>query len=61
MLAAINAVVAEFSNTKRRDLNVAIMSIGYPVGAALGGFINVNRAGTRVAFGPTSARPLPSP
>jgi benzoate transport len=39
MLAAINAVVAEFSNFKRRDLNVAIMSIGYPVGAALGGFI----------------------
>src|SRR6188508_3833957 len=39
MLAAINALVAEFSNTRRRDLNVAIMSIGYPVGAALGGFI----------------------
>ena len=39
MLAAINAVAAEFSNTKRRNLNVAIMSIGYPVGAALGGFI----------------------
>jgi len=39
MLAAINAVAAEFSNTKRRDLSVAIMSIGYPVGAALGGFI----------------------
>ena len=39
MLAAINAQVAEFSNTRRRDLNVAIMSIGYPVGAALGGFI----------------------
>jgi MFS family permease len=39
MLAAINAVVAEFSNARRRDLNVAIMSIGYPVGAALGGFI----------------------
>jgi len=39
MLAAINAVVAEFSNTRRRDLDVAIMSIGYPVGAALGGFI----------------------
>ena len=34
MLASINAVVAEFSNTRRRDLNVAIMSIGYPVGAA---------------------------
>ena len=39
MLAAINAVAAEFSNTRRRDLSVAIMSIGYPVGAALGGFI----------------------
>ena len=39
MLAAINAVVAEFSNARRKDLSVAIMSIGYPVGAALGGFI----------------------
>ena len=39
MLAAINAVAAEFSNAKRRDLSVAIMSIGYPVGAAAGGFI----------------------
>jgi len=39
MLAAINAVVAEFSNEKRRDVSVAIMSIGYPVGAAAGGFI----------------------
>ncbi len=39
MLAAINAVAAEFSNSKRRDVSIAIMSIGYPVGAALGGFI----------------------
>jgi MFS family permease len=39
MLASINAVAAEFSNTKRRDVSVAIMSIGYPVGAAVGGFI----------------------
>jgi len=39
MLAAINAVAAEFSNTRRRDVSVAIMSIGYPVGAAAGGFI----------------------
>ncbi len=39
MLAAINAVAAEFSNAKRRDISVAIMSIGYPVGAAAGGFI----------------------
>jgi MFS family permease len=39
MLAAINAVAAEFSNSKRRAISVAIMSIGYPVGAAAGGFI----------------------
>jgi benzoate transport len=39
MLASINAVAAEFSSTKRRDLAVAIMSIGYPVGAFTGGFI----------------------
>jgi MFS transporter, AAHS family, vanillate permease len=39
MLAAINAVSAEFSNTKRRDLSVSLMSIGYPVGAVLGGLL----------------------
>lgn len=39
LLAAINAVAAEFSNTPRRDMSVAIMSIGYPVGAVLGGLI----------------------
>ena len=39
MLAAINAVAAEFSNTRRRDLSVSLMSIGYPVGAVLGGMV----------------------
>ena len=39
LLAAINAVAAEFSNAKRRDMAVAIMSIGYPVGGVLGGLI----------------------
>ncbi len=39
MLAAINAVAAEFSNTKRRHLSVSIMAIGYPIGAVLGGLI----------------------
>ena len=39
MLAAINAVVAEYSNAKKKHLNVALMSIGYPVGAFTGGFI----------------------
>lgn len=39
MLAAINAVSAEFSSTKRRDLSVSLMSIGYPVGAVIGGLL----------------------
>jgi MFS family permease len=40
MLAAINAVAAEFSNGRRRDLSVSIMAIGYPVGAVVGGLIS---------------------
>ncbi len=39
MLASVNAVVAEFSNAKRKSLNVSLMSIGYPVGAVVGGVI----------------------
>jgi benzoate transport len=39
MLAAINAVAAEFSNRRRRHLSVSLMSIGYPVGAVLGGIV----------------------
>ena len=39
MLASINAVAAEFSNTQRRALSVSLMSIGYPVGAVLGGLV----------------------
>jgi benzoate transport len=39
MLAAITAVAAEFSNTRRRHLSVSIMSIGYPLGAVVGGIV----------------------
>jgi benzoate transport len=39
MLAAINAVAAEFSSARRRHLSVSIMSIGYPVGSVLGGVV----------------------
>lgn len=39
MLAATNAMVAEFSNVRRRHLAVAIMAGGYPVGAIIGGSI----------------------
>ncbi|HEY1284004.1 MAG TPA: MFS transporter [Steroidobacteraceae bacterium] len=37
VLAAINAIAAEFSNARRRHLCVSIMAIGYPIGAVLGG------------------------
>jgi len=39
MLAAINAIAAEFSNARRRHLSVSLMSIGYPLGAVLGGIV----------------------
>ena len=39
MLAATNAVAAEFSNEHRRSLNVSLMAIGYPIGAVVGGSI----------------------
>ncbi|MEP7245030.1 MAG: MFS transporter [Gammaproteobacteria bacterium] len=39
LLAAINAVAAEYSNHKRRHLSVSIMAIGYPIGAVTGGII----------------------
>lgn len=37
MLAAINAVAAEFSNLKWRNLAMSLMVIGYPIGGFLGG------------------------
>ena len=39
ILAAINAIAAEFSNARRRALNVSLMAIGYPLGAVIGGSI----------------------
>src|ERR1700761_5667797 len=37
VLSSINAVAAEFSNAKRKNLSVSIMAIGYPIGGVLGG------------------------
>jgi MFS family permease len=37
ILPAINAMVAEFSNMRRRHLCISLMAIGYPVGGAVGG------------------------
>jgi MFS family permease len=39
MLAAVNAVVFEFSNLKNRSFTMALMVIGYPLGAFLGGLV----------------------
>ncbi len=39
MLACTNAIVAEFANARHRNLAVAIMASGYPMGAILGGSI----------------------
>jgi benzoate transport len=39
MLATINAMVAEYSNARRRNFNVALMAMGYPLGVVVGGSI----------------------
>ena len=39
MLATINAVASEFSNSRRRALCVSLMAIGYPIRAVVGGSI----------------------
>ncbi|WP_425516913.1 MFS transporter [Novosphingobium profundi] len=40
MLAAINAVTAEFANARRRTVAMSIMVIGYPLGAVIGGIVS---------------------
>jgi benzoate transport len=39
LLAASNAVAAEFGNARRKNLCVSLMAIGYPLGAVSGGLI----------------------
>ncbi|MGE0294480.1 MAG: MFS transporter [Hyphomonadaceae bacterium] len=39
VVASINAIVAEHSNSKNRTLAVTMMAAGYPIGAVLGGAI----------------------
>jgi len=45
MLAAINAVTAEFANNRRKALCIALMAVGYPVGAVVGGVVVANLLG----------------
>jgi MFS family permease len=39
ILATAGAVAAEFSSARRRHLSVSLMSIGYPIGGALGSYV----------------------
>lgn len=39
MLAAVNALTAEYTNARHRNLCMAIMVIGYPIGAVVGGSV----------------------
>ena len=42
MLASTNAMAAEFSNSKRRNLSVILMAGGYPLGVIIGGTVAVD-------------------
>jgi benzoate transport len=39
ILASVNAMAAEFSNQRSRDLSVSLMAAGYPLGVIIGGTI----------------------
>jgi benzoate transport len=39
LLAAINAIAAEYANDRRRTFAVSIMAIGYPIGGVIGGSV----------------------
>lgn len=41
LLSSINTIVTEYASYRRKDFAVSFMSIGYPVGATLGGIIAV--------------------
>ncbi|WP_432262300.1 MFS transporter [Cupriavidus sp. TMH.W2] len=41
VLPSINTLVAEYSSSRRRDLNISMMTVGYSVGATIGGLASV--------------------
>lgn len=40
-LSSINTIVVEYSSRKRKDISVALMTVGYPIGATIGGIASV--------------------
>jgi benzoate transport len=41
LLSSINTIVMEYASAKRKDFAIAAMSVGYPIGATIGGTIAV--------------------
>lgn len=41
VLPSLNTVVAEYASNRRRDLSISLMTVGYSIGATLGGLIAV--------------------
>lgn len=41
MFAPVNAITAEYSSLKRREMAISLMVIGYPLGAVIGGWIAI--------------------
>ncbi len=41
MLASLNTIVAECVSDKRRDFAISLLTVGYPIGATIGGIISV--------------------
>lgn len=53
LLASLNTLVAEYASDRRRDLAVAVLQSGYPLGATVGGLISiviVSQFGWRAVF-----------
>ncbi|MGZ6022574.1 MAG: MFS transporter [Rhizomicrobium sp.] len=40
-LSSINTIVVEYSSQKRKDITVAVMTVGYPIGATIVGIASV--------------------
>jgi len=45
VLANVNIMVSEYSSARRKAICVSMMSVGYPIGATLGGLVAVNFIG----------------
>ncbi len=39
MIAVINPLAAEYANTRRRDLALSLLNVGYPAGGLIGGIV----------------------